>query len=178
MTERRRDDATSGAGRSTGGTWTGRGAPPPGRHGPPPAPPDRYRYAMSDLEELTGFNARTIRFYVSQGLLAPAHGRGPSATYDLGHLTRLRAIQLLKDQFLPLNEIKEQLGRMSDQQMMAMLEVETRPPEDRWRRIELHADIELHVRDRGRERDEALEGAVRQIVDLARSVLDHTVDRR
>jgi DNA-binding transcriptional MerR regulator len=135
--------------------------------------PDPYRYTMTDLEEQTGFNARTIRYYVAQGLLPPAHGRGPSATYDLGHLLRLRAIQLLKANYLPLDEIKERLANLSTDDIAAMLEVETAPPEDRWRRIQLHPDVELHVRERtGKGRDHQYEKKIDTVARQARMLIE------
>ena len=146
---------------------------PRGSAAKPAAMPDRHRYTMGDLEALTGFNARTIRFYISQGLLPPAHGRGPGATYDPGHLLRLQAIRHLKERFLPLDEIKRQLGDLSDEGIAAMLQIEMAPPEDRWRRIQLHDDIELHVRERaGKGRDLALEKAVDAIVRHAQIAID------
>lgn len=155
------------------GFGPGRGGRPPlGRASPPPLVPDPYRYTMHDLEEETGFNARTIRYYISQGLLPPAHGRGPSATYDLGHLLRLRMILLLKTAYQPLEEIKERLAGLTDREIAAMLEVETAPPEDRWRRVQLHPDVELHIRERGRGRDRAVDEAVELIIGLAQPVID------
>jgi DNA-binding transcriptional MerR regulator len=156
------------------GPGAGRGGPPPRGSAAKPLPaPDPYRYTMADLERETGLNARTIRYYIAQGLLPPAHGRGPSATYDLGHLLRLQAIQFKKASHLPLDEIKRQLGDLTDEDIAAMLEVETAPPEDRWRRIQLHSDIELHVRERGgRGRDLALQRVVDRIVRLARFEID------
>ena len=65
----------------------------------PPSSVPRYerprpaRYTIADLERETGVSARTIRYYISEGLLQPAYGRGPSATYDADHLLRLRMIQ-------------------------------------------------------------------------------------
>ena len=35
-----------------------------------------YRYTMADLEAESGLPARTIRYYITQGLLPPARGRG------------------------------------------------------------------------------------------------------
>lgn len=146
---------------------------PPGRGSVPPTPPERYRYAMAELEEQTGFSARTIRYYVTRALLPPAHGRGPTATYDLGHLLRLRAIQRRRAEGVSLEEIKEELDDLSDGQIADMLEIRTEPDEDRWRRILLHEDIELHVRERaGRERDQRVARAVDLIVRLARPVVD------
>lgn len=151
----------------------GRGAAPPrGRSVPIPVVPEAHQYSIADLEAETGFNIRTIRYYITQGLLPPAHGRGPSATYDLGHLLRLRMIALLKAAYRPLDEIKARLADLSDQEIAAMLEVETEPPEDRWRRVQLHPDIELHVRERAKSRDRALDEAVDLIVGLTRPVID------
>jgi DNA-binding transcriptional MerR regulator len=127
---------------------------------------------MAELEAETGFTARTIRYYVARGLLPPAHGRGPTATYDQGHLLRLKAIQLRRGRNQPLDDIKEELARLTDDDIAAELRIETEPPEDRWRRIILHPDIELHVRERGGERDRRVEEAVDWIVGLARSVVD------
>lgn len=150
--------------------------PPRGRTTPLPTAPDPHRYTIADLEAETGFNQRTIRYYITQGLLAPAHGRGPSATYDLGHLLRLRMIALLKAAYRPLEEIRARLADLSDREIAAMLEIETAPPEDRWRRVQLHPDIELHVRERGSGRDSALADAVDLIVGLARPVIDRLED--
>lgn len=152
--------------------------PPRGRLADLPTPPPAYRYTISDLEEQVGMPSRTIRYYISQGLLPPAHGRGPSATYDLGHLLRLRMIGSLKAAHLPLDEIKARLAHLSDKEIAAILEVETAPPEDRWRRIELHPDIELHVRERGGSRDLQLHDAVELIVSLVQPVIDRLEENR
>jgi DNA-binding transcriptional MerR regulator len=145
---------------------------PKGRPVAIPRVPDSPRYAMSDLEAETGFNARTIRFYISEGMLAPAHGRGPSATYDKDHLLRLQFIRQLKEEFLPLDEIKERLGEMSTSDLEAHFAIDPGPSEHRWRRVAFSPDLELHIRDRGT-RDYAFERAVEQIIQHARFVLEH-----
>jgi DNA-binding transcriptional MerR regulator len=158
-----------------------RGGPPPrGSAARPAVAPDPYRYTIADLEEKTGLPARTIRYYIGKGLLPPAHGRGPSATYDLGHLLRLRAIGLLKAQRLPLEEIRDRLGGLGDQDLAAMLEVETAPPQDRWRRVQLHPDVELHIREpEGARRDYALEQAIGRIQRFVQDEIDRleTIER-
>ncbi len=154
------------------GVTSDRVPPPRGRPVAMPRSLDPYRYAIGDLERETGINPRTVRFYISEGLLPPAHGRGPTATYDLGHLLRLRAIRQLQGNYLPLAEIKDQLGRLDDDQIAAMLNIQSSPPEDRWRRVELHPDIELHVREPGdRRRDSGFEEAVDRIIDVARAAI-------
>jgi hypothetical protein len=86
---------------------------------------------------------------------------------------RLKAIGLLKAKHTPLDDIKRQLDGMRDPQLAAMLEVETAPPEDRWRRVMLHPDLELHVRERGgRGRDYTFEQVADTIVKQAKIVID------
>jgi DNA-binding transcriptional MerR regulator len=131
--------------------------------GSPRAEP--YRYTMADLERETGINPRTIRFYITQGLIPPAKGRGVGATYSPAHLLRLKAIAALKETHAPLNEIKQRLEGMREEDLAAMLQVQTAPPEDRWRRVQLHPDLELHIRERsGRDRSYALERVADTII--------------
>ncbi len=61
---------------------------------------------------------------------------------------------------------------MSDEDIAATLKIQTRPPEDRWRRVLLHPSLELHVREPGGEPDLALEEAVELLVRLAQPVID------
>ncbi|MCD6029645.1 MAG: MerR family transcriptional regulator [Thermomicrobiales bacterium] len=134
---------------------------------------DPYRYTMADLEQETGLSARTIRFYITQKLLPSASGRGVGATYGPGHLLRLKAIELLKQDNTPLDQIRQRLEGMRDSELAAMLEVETAPPEDRWRRVMLHPDLELHVRERGgRNRDYTFEKVVDLIVKQSEILID------
>jgi DNA-binding transcriptional MerR regulator len=132
-----------------------------------------YRYTMADLERETGLSARTIRFYITQGLIPSASGRGVGATYGPSHLLRLKAINLLKLENTPLEQIRQRLEGMRDVELAAMLEVETAPPEDRWRRVMLHPDLELHVRERGgRNRDYTFEKVVDLIVRQSEILID------
>jgi DNA-binding transcriptional MerR regulator len=149
-----------------------RGVPPRGSAARAVSLPEPYRYTLADLEQETGIAGRTIRYYISQQLLPPALGRGPTATYNLGHLVRLRAIALLKANHLPLDQIRQRLASLSDDEIAAMLEVETSPPEDTWRRIRLHPDIELFVRERpGKDRDYRFEATVETIKMIVRDQL-------
>lgn len=135
--------------------------------------PRPVRYTLTDLERETGVNARTIRYYISEGLLQPAYGRGPSATYDPDHLLRLQLIQQLKDQRLSLRDIKERLSHLTPDDIAVMLKVQMQPEADTWRRYQLHPDFEINVRDRQTgDRSMAHEHAFDLIVEYARSVLD------
>lgn len=141
--------------------------------------PRPIRYTIADLERETSVSPRTIRFYITEGLLPPAYGRGPSATYDVGHLLRLRYIQLLKDERLSLVDIKERLNRLTDDDIATAMQVRTRPDEDRWRRVHLSDGLEMHIREgREAERDLELARAIEQITEYAYSVLDDMARRR
>ena len=132
-----------------------------------------YRYTLADLERETGLPGRTIRYYITEGLLPAAKGRGVGATYSPAHLLRLKAIVALKENHTPLTEIKQRLEGIRESDLAAMLQVETAPPEDRWRRIHLHDDMELHIRERsGRDRNYALEKVVDTIVRQSEILID------
>jgi DNA-binding transcriptional MerR regulator len=76
-------------------------------------------YSLNDLAEATGFEARTIRGYIERGLLPAAEARGRGATYSAEHITRLRAIQILRRARpkIQLSEIRIFLQQMSPQQI-------------------------------------------------------------
>jgi len=136
-------------------------------------PPQPLRYTIADLETETGVSARTIRYYISEGLLSPAYGRGPSAVYDADHLLRLKYIQLLKSERMPLSEIKERVNSLTPDDIAAALDVTLVPSAETWRHVRVHDDIQLTMRERPfSERDPRLEQSFSLILDYARSVLD------
>ncbi len=166
------------SGSNTRGDPFADGMLPPGRLAALPSVPSGPRYSMADLEAATPFNARTIRYYIAQGMIASAHGRGPTATYDEDHLLRLRMIAELKGQYLPLEQIGERLNAMTTDDLVAHFAIQRAPNQQRWRRVLVHPDLELHVRDRASEglsgRDAAaFEQALDQITQHARLVLQH-----
>jgi len=134
--------------------------------------PRQSRYSIGDLESLTGFSARTIRFYIQEGLLSAAIGRGPSATYERDHLLRLLRIAELKTHIGALAEIKAQLETMTTAELEAHFAVQAAPEEERWRRVRVHPQLELHVRESD-DRSIRFEQALEQIMQHARIVLEH-----
>lgn len=135
--------------------------------------PRPIRYTLSDLDRETGVNARTIRYYITEGLLQPAYGRGPSATYDSDHLLRLRLIQQLKSERLSLKDIKERLSHLTPEDIAVILKVQMQPAADTWQRFALHPDFEISVRDvPAGNREMTYTHAFDLIIEYARSVLD------
>ncbi len=60
---------------------------------------------MSELAEATGIPARTIRFYISRGLLEGPAKAGRGAVYTAEHLERLEKIKALQAEGRMLSEI-------------------------------------------------------------------------
>lgn len=149
---------------------------PPGRPVEPPRVPDSPRYSMADLEAETNFTARTIRFYISESILPSPQGRGRSAAYNKEHLLRLRRIEELKSENVPLEEIKDRLRHLTASDLEAHFAIASRPIEGRWRRIVFHPDLELHIREQP-ETDYAFERAVDQIIQHARFVIEQLGER-
>lgn len=84
------------------------------------------QFDLQELSRRTGVTARTVRYYIQQGLLR-SPGFGPSATYDRGHLLRLELIRRLQRQHLPLAEIKVRLDALSDESVERLLEAPSEP---------------------------------------------------
>lgn len=137
-----------------------------------------HRYTMADLEAESGMSARTIRFYIAEGLLQPAYGRGPSAVYDADHLLRLRFITRLKNEHVPLGEIKARLSDLTPDALAAALRIEMTPEAQLWRHFRLHDDLQIVIRDRAAgDRPVTHDQAFGLIIEYARSVLED-LDRR
>jgi DNA-binding transcriptional MerR regulator len=108
---------------------------------------------MAELIDATGLSERTIRYYISEGLVSPALGRGRSRYYTPRHLQELTRVTDLREQRLSVAEIRQQMlavPRHSDS-------LESAPA---WHRVVLHPSLELHVRD----------GAPESILALARQL--------
>jgi DNA-binding transcriptional MerR regulator len=54
-------------------------------------------FTLAELEELTGFDRRTIAYYISEGLLTKVGRRGPGTRYPAEVHDRLRLIRRIKD---------------------------------------------------------------------------------
>jgi len=67
-------------------------------------------YTIGELVSLSGVNRRNVHFYVQQGLLPPPQGAGLGARYGDEHLLCLRAIPVLRNRGLRLDEIRERLS--------------------------------------------------------------------
>lgn len=61
--------------------------------------------SLAELSKRSEVPPRTIRYYISRGILAGPNQAGRNARYDQDHLERLREISVLKEKGLTLSEI-------------------------------------------------------------------------
>jgi DNA-binding transcriptional MerR regulator len=90
--------------------------------------PDSEHFGIGELSQLAGVTPRTIRYYVTEGLLPAPLGAGPHRSYSVEHLLRLQAIQRLKESFLPLREIRRRLDGLSRSELAALAAGPDAPP--------------------------------------------------
>jgi DNA-binding transcriptional MerR regulator len=105
------------------------------------------RFSLADLVESSGLPERTVRNFITEGLVPPALGRGRSRYYTTDHLQRLELVARLRAERLSFDEIRD---RLSAPDTTATPEGET------WQRLTLHPDLELLVRDDASESVQAL----------------------
>jgi DNA-binding transcriptional MerR regulator len=118
-------------------------------------------------------SARSIRFYVANGLLARPEGTGTAATYNYRHFLQLLAIKIRQREGVTLDVIKREMSELTGDSLERRVAtslaaalgatVETRrqvvddEPSASWRRVPVADGVELHVRDDSpASRDEAL----------------------
>jgi DNA-binding transcriptional MerR regulator len=91
------------------------------RNDPKPDTTKQEDFTLNELTEAAGISARTVRYYIAEGLLPPPAVAGPRSSYSRAHLNRLLLIGKLKDAFWPLREIRRHLDGMSDSTIELML---------------------------------------------------------
>ncbi|MEX1157872.1 MAG: helix-turn-helix domain-containing protein [Thermomicrobiales bacterium] len=111
------------------------------------------RFSLAELVEASGVAERTIRSYITDGLVPAAIGRGRARYFTPGHLARLELVARLRADRLSIDEIRDRFDSGSS---ASDLESDT------WRRLELHPDLELHVRADAPESVQALASELAQ----------------
>jgi DNA-binding transcriptional MerR regulator len=102
---------------------------------------------IQELADRAAVTTRTIRYYVEQGVLPPP-ARGRPAEYTGEHLRLLDLIRRLKEQYLPLEEIRDMLQRLTPDQVEEFLR-RTEPPQQAPQPEDSAADYISQVLNRG-----------------------------
>jgi DNA-binding transcriptional MerR regulator len=67
----------------------------------------KKRYTLNELSALVDINARTIRFYIQQGVVDKPHGLNKGAYYTENHLQQLITVKKYKDAGVSLERITQ-----------------------------------------------------------------------
>jgi DNA-binding transcriptional MerR regulator len=67
------------------------------------------QYLISELAHKAGVSVRTIRYYISEGLLPSPQVRGRYSVYEEEYIERIKLIKRLKEAYLPIKEIRKKL---------------------------------------------------------------------
>jgi DNA-binding transcriptional MerR regulator len=86
------------------------------------AMPTEPEYTLQELATIAGVTPRTVRYYISVGLLPSPGQVGPGTRYGDDVLQRVRLIRRLQDQHLPLAEIRSRIEGMDDAEVAAALD--------------------------------------------------------
>jgi DNA-binding transcriptional MerR regulator len=78
------------------------------------------QYSLNELTEAAGVSARTVRYYIGEGLLPPPIAAGPRSYYTDEHLDRLKLIGQMKQSYLPLREVRRRLNQFSGDQLATL----------------------------------------------------------
>jgi DNA-binding transcriptional MerR regulator len=79
---------------------------------------DDEQYTLDELSQLTDVEPRTIRWYISEGLMRRPEGRGRGAYYTEHHRRRLASIKQMKDYGLSLRDIRKYCQMAGDEDIV------------------------------------------------------------
>src|SRR4051794_23467316 len=113
---------------------------------------------IQELATRANVTVRTIRYYVEQGVLPPPE-RGRPSEYTEEHLERLELIRRLKEQYLPLDEIRSTMQRLSLSEVEDLLNRSEPPREEQKQRLNSAADYISGIFQRTAARKELMEQA-------------------
>ncbi len=77
--------------------------------------------SIEELAQASGLSVRTVRYYISEGIVEGPQGRGKNASYSDLHLLRLRVIRRLVENGVSLKEIKRTIPFLSFKELSGLL---------------------------------------------------------
>jgi DNA-binding transcriptional MerR regulator len=108
-------------------------------------------FNIETLGRLTGLSRRTIRYYIQRGILQKPYGGGRGHYYTGEHVKRIREIQLLREQGVPIEKMREIFSAPPETGESGIADrsfAELQPcVETHWHRISLGNDIEVSFRE-------------------------------
>jgi len=104
-------------------------------------------YSIDELVKQTGISKRTIHYYVKLGLLPNPGTRGPSTRYGDEYLDRMRIIEILKANHLPLGEIALLLNKLSRSEISRLSTVSEKDILKTFGEVDVKNEIRLSKED-------------------------------
>lgn len=98
----------------------------------------KVRWSLAELAQESGLSRRTIRYYISRGLLSGPVVAGRGAVYGEHHLARLQRIRELQSRGAMLSEITRMLEGKPAQDLL--------PAPESWERYPLDGDVVVWLR--------------------------------
>jgi DNA-binding transcriptional MerR regulator len=113
---------------------------------------------IQELADRASVTPRTIRYYVEQGILPPPE-RGRPSEYTEEHLRVLDLVRRLKEQYLPLDEIRSMVQSLSTSQIEEFLSKTAPREEVRQLAPDSAAEYVANVLSRGAAREQLKQAA-------------------
>lgn len=100
------------------------------------------RLSIDQLATLTGLTARTVRYYIQQGLVSRPEGAKRGAYYEQRHIEQLLLIRRWTDAGLSLDRVRELIGGAPEDPPRR-----TAPPGsvEVWSRVTVADGLEVHL---------------------------------
>jgi DNA-binding transcriptional MerR regulator len=129
---------------------------------------EKTKYKISELAEAAGVTVRTIRYYVSKGLLTPPIEDGIYSYYSENNLKELKLVKAYQEQYLPLDVIREKLLK-GEMDVDSNLKQENQQNDENflYRKVTVVPGIELSVREDVLEKEkvETLVNYIKKIIN-------------
>lgn len=100
-------------------------------------------YTLAELAEAAGLSARTVRYYMAEGLLPSPIGSGKKAHYDDSHLTALEQIKDLKKLGYSLDQIRQMTTEARETITVSGAQWY---PDEMWEMYRVHPDVTVSFR--------------------------------
>ena len=129
---------------------------------------EKTKYKISELAEAAGVTVRTIRYYVSKGLLTPPKEDGLYSYYSEINLNELKLIKAYQEKFLQHNVIREKLlNGETDIDIDIKVDNQKKDKEFLYRKVHVVPGIELSIRDDvlNQEKIETLVGYIKKLIN-------------
>ena len=100
---------------------------------------------INELSKMANVTVRTIRFYTDEGVLDEPAGRDRYARYTRRHFLQLCAAKHLKERFLPLRVIRDQMAMITEDELERLAGPIAPTIEQRFAETSLDQEVSGHM---------------------------------